>query len=486
MTSGFASAIFEILHLILQKVLDLSWPITILLGIPAAGVAAIAAFRPQTFDAARTTIKKSAGKSGGWILAGLIVIFGFMVANTIEPVASDYLSQISSREYVNESAGEGGPISQMPPYFAVLNKKEATSRVLIEGKLPGESADRMLREIRLAVAGRLGYNDDSEVKITPEGDKFRVEGKTQILTEERYSFESSKIRVKVEPLNKAGAKSNGFHVTYDSEFTWVNDASGESEGRFMISLPSGSSTFRNLKATVNGNSFATTDDSGNLRWEGPMKQGEKFSAKVSWETDASGTFTLVPGSGMRKTKSALVEIDAPSSIKFAKSSLSATKTEGSKRIWNLDDIVSGQTIAFAVPFEREKKETQAKAFFLAPFSFLLLGICLLVMMRKDFSIGKFAILTAFFMAALFLPIALISAGGMGMWLTVGCLVAALVAALLLRTRGAVIMLCSGVVASAGFLGGLSMFCSIAAALIALGAAVIENYEDLSQLIRPKQ
>lgn len=486
MVSGFAEALLEILRLVLQKFLDLSWPITVILGTLTAGTAVFAAIQPQKFSDFRASMKASAGKSVGWLVAGLLVVVGFMVAGTIEPVASDYLSQISSREYVNESAGEGGPISQSPPYFAVLNKKVLTSRVYVDGKLPGESADRMLREIRMAVASRLANGQDSDVKVTPEGEKFRIEGSTELLTEERFSFESSKISVKVDPLNKAGAKSNGFHVKYDSEFSWVNEASGESEGRFMISLPGGWSTYRNLKATVNGQSFDSTDEGGNLRWEGPMKQGEKFTAKVSWETDASGTFTLVPGTGMRKTKSALVEIDAPSSIKFSKSSLSPTKTEGTKRIWNLDNIVSGQTIAFAVPFERERREVQSKAFFLAPYSFLLLGVCLMIAMRKDFSIGRFSLVAAFFMAALGLPIAFISSGGMSLWLTFGCLVAAGVGWLLLRSRGAVIVLCAGAVASAGFFGGLSMFVAIAAALIALGTAVIRNYEELSQIVRPSQ
>lgn len=446
----------------------LLWPLAAVLCVLVSGAAYLAGSRPEQWSAVKQEVRKSAGRWASWTCIAAAIVLGYFVSLSYMPVGENYHDQIEGRAFVSESAGEGASLYQNPPYFAILEERDLESKVVVAKPFSGESMDRMLYEVRNAVQSKLNvYGQAPTVTVEDKGTTMEVVGRSKMLAEQRLVLDASDIKVRLTPLSAKGAKSNAFHVVYDASYTWSNSSEKEAMGRFSLTLPSALGTFRKLSAEVNGQPFDDPDNSGTLRWEGSMRPGEKATARIQYETDASGVYSLVPGSGMRKTKVSTITISAPEGAKFLKGSLPPTEAHGAEKLWKLSDVVSNQPITIAIPFEREKWETTAKALMLAPIAFLTFAIGLLLLLRGSLNLVPTLISLVIQLAATAAPLALVDFGRPVLAQLIGVIVSWVVVVRAVGVRAASLSLCAGAVSLSAFAGPWTLVGVVASVTVAL-------------------
>lgn len=418
-----------------------------ILGVIVAGAAvglATAAILPAHFERFRKEQQPRLFVFGRLLALLLVASLGATLIGVERKVTDAYRATRGSSGFVSVAGGEGPPVEQYSPYAALIQPQQRK----VGDLLPGiQLSDQALGILNNALQRTTKRGAETPV-VERAADGLQLTAQKQFESEERISIDKADIRVKL-GARTSSSKSNAYDLTYEGTFEFANKTDTEATARFSFPIPDNGGTYRNVKFAVDGQAVGSSDDNGNAVWTGTLRPGQKAKASLSYETAATGTFRLEISTGMRRVSDLTVRLDAPDSVKFAQQSLPFTKRDGGAYVWSLGNLVSSQSIAVAIPFERQSREIGAKAYDLAQIAFVVLALCL-AWLGLDFKVTILP-LAAFFAASV-VPVMWVDRpeGSLLAWV-VGLLGATVVSFALRGPKlGALVLLMGGIVLAAWF------------------------------------
>jgi len=447
MVELFLTALEELIAAIGHFVTQFMWPITGFIAVVGGLTLAYAAVRPADFDRNWTGLLRH-GTSV--VRVGVIAAVAALCATLLgieKDVTSEYRAKRAEGTYVAQPGGEGEPMVQSAPYAAVVveDQKRADSFV------PGVQLSTQVIQSLNSSLSMLLRNTPSVPQFEVGSDGLRVKSVVPVRQERRVTIDTAKVHVSLVPRGGMGSRSNAYGLKFEGTYEFANELDQPAVARFSFPIPRNGGTFKNVKFAVDGQPANNSGDDGTYVWTGTVAPGKKLSASMSYETTAAGTWQLEVSTGMRRVTHLSVDLDAPDIVKFAKSSIPFSSHEGGTYKWDLQSLVSAQSISVAVPFERQSRELVAKAFDLAR-----VGVCMLAL-ALCFGRGLAPSLVGLsaFVGAASLPVAFVDSASPVWVLLFGYLIAAAVTFRLNGSKMAAASVLASGIAMSGWLGAYS-------------------------------
>ena len=377
MIQNYINAVMQSLNSVLYLFVRLALPISLLLGLLV--VAASVVFwnrRAGNSDAAfPPNGKQLAANTGGFLLAGLVLIACWSALHASLPIAKQTVDWREKAEATENPAPDAPTVEQYGPTAAVMEEKTYSRNLT----LPPYLLERIGTDGIGVLAPYL--SDPSAENVTRLTDTFRKSGRDMILTRQVTRIDET-----ATPLSSAQVRATfkalagrAYDAQFEGRYTFQNPKTAPAEMRFVFPLPY-SGTLRNVSVTVGGQAVADPNEGRAYEWKGTVGAGETRDVIVRYQVTGARTWSYGMGSQRRRVQKFGLEAVTNNNVRFLRGSLTPTKRSGGTLRWELDDVVTSQQIAlsFAPSAANEELYLQALSALPAGLAVFLLGACVLL------------------------------------------------------------------------------------------------------------
>lgn len=380
MITPYLDAVRDALGGLLELLLRLALPLTILIGLALAAFTVILILGRDRGGLAQFNWSGLGRRALGWSGVGLAALVAWAALGAILPLARADAAWRESAEATANPVPDAEPVRQFGPAVGALTERTYTRRLT----LPPYLVQRLGSEGIGVLAPYL--SDPSAENVLRLADSFRRSGQDVVFTrevtrldEDPIPFSNSQVQVKLQRLG-----GRAYDLTFEGRYTFHNPGTAPIKARFLFNLPE-AGTIRELEVRVGDVPTPEPNESGSYEWTGELKPGEEREALVRYQVIGARAWHYDLGSRRRRVQQFGLAVASDGPVRFLRGSLQPTSTNGGVLRWNLGSVVTAQQIAIAFPPDIAGRESFLQALSALPvaFALFLIGVLVTGLWRRD-------------------------------------------------------------------------------------------------------
>lgn len=360
------------------------------------------------------------------------------------------------------------PVEQYSPRVSVLQDRTYTRTLT----LPPSLLERVGVEGVQVLSPYL--TDPSAENVTKMVDSFRRSGTDVVFTREvtrrdevPVSTQSAIIQVDFSTEGGSTGRKH-FVAQFDGKYKLRNDRAELATMSFTFPIPTGGGALEGLELSGKGTRITDPDENQQYTWTGQVAPGESVEIEAKYRLTGGGNYQYWVGSDRRRTEQFSFVAKSDSEPQFSRNGLFPAKVNGNSAEWDLNNVITFQSIALVFPRADVAVEILDKTLFVQPLILIAFALgCLFLKVERP--LGSVA---GFGMGMLATPV--LSSYASPLLATIaGGVLAALLGSLALRSRSGAILATSCGVLSLIFLS-VQHGTLIAWLLLTVGIVLVVN------------
>ncbi|ULH15559.1 hypothetical protein MF271_16870 [Deinococcus sp. KNUC1210] len=319
----------QVLSLALRDVLDVAFPLALLLAALFVALLLIGLLDRDRFRGVLGNLSANAAQIGRWALALLALGAGVLLLDIVRRSVDLQLSGQQHARYTNTADPNTSQTVQQAPTITYLNERTYTRTLTLPPALlrrVGEDGVQVLSPY---------LQDPSADNIVRLRDQFTRSGQDVVFTreatlqtQEYIVLDSSKVSTDLKFVDAAGGgRQSYYNAAFQGTYSFKNPLNTPATIRFAFPLPNGSGTLQGFSMTVNGQPYSAADLSEGSVWEGSVAAGAPVTIAVTYRHQGSRGWSYDLSQRREPVKSFDLTIRADQNAKFERYSLFPTSIE---------------------------------------------------------------------------------------------------------------------------------------------------------------